>query len=199
MFRRSSNAINIERRNDNNKNNKVCCKCKQPGHFARNCKAPREVKSKPLAAGKSQNTRVSKRTRKEKNPKKVAWSEEDATHRQALVKCAKAYAEARQKLLSIPNTSVVGDIQYAVCLLNQQRRAEDQFELKYDLSHAESPLKEALVAGRIMMEFSDLTTKLHQELNYDFYWAVNETSKILSKVLGMPYDDDDLEDYDLGE
>ncbi|GBC14191.1 uncharacterized protein OCT59_027574 [Rhizophagus irregularis] len=196
MFRRSSNATNIERRNDNNKNNKVYCKCKQSGHFARNCKAPREVKSKPLAAGKSQNTRVSKRTLKEKNPKKVAWSEEDATHRQALVKCAKAYAEARQEVLSIPNTSVVGDIQYAVCLLNQQRRAEtwpDQFEPKYDLS------EEALVAGRIMMEFSDLTTKLHQELNYDFYWAVNETSKILSKVLGMPYDDDDLEDYDLGE
>ncbi|CAB4387414.1 unnamed protein product [Rhizophagus irregularis] len=157
------------------------------GHFARNCKAPREVKSKPLAAGKSQNTRVSKRTLKEKNPKKVAWNEEDATHRQALVKCAKAYAEARQEVLSIPNTSVVGDIQYAVCLLNQQRRAETW------------PDQEALVAGRIMMEFSDLTTKLHQELNYDFYWAVNETSKILSKVLGMPYDDDDLEDYDLGE
>ncbi|CAB5161282.1 unnamed protein product [Rhizophagus irregularis] len=177
MFRRSSNATNIERRNDNNKNNKVAVNAN---------------------TGKSQNTRVSKRTLKEKNPKKVAWNEEDATHRQALVKCAKAYAEARQEVLSIPNTSVVGDIQYAVCLLNQQRRAEtwpDQFELKYDLSHAE----EALVAGRIMMEFSDLTTKLHQELNYDFYWAVNETSKILSKVLGMPYDDDDLEDYDLGE
>src|SRR3954447_13008513 len=55
--------------------------------------------------------------------------------------------------------------------------------------------REALVAGRTMVEFSNLTTKFHQELNYDFYWTVNETSKIL----GVPYDGDDLEDYDLGE
>ncbi|RGB28748.1 hypothetical protein C1646_767429 [Rhizophagus diaphanus] len=123
----------------------------------------KEVKSKPLATRKSQNTRVSKRTRKEKNPKKVAWNTSPSTRQ-----VCQGIREARQEVLSIPNTSVVGDIQYAVCLLNQQRRAEtwpDQFEPKYDLSHAESPLKEALDAGRIMMEFSDLTTKLHQELN----------------------------------
>jgi len=59
--------------------------------------------------------------------------------------------------------------------------------------------REALVAGKILLEFSNLTTKLHQELNYDIYWAVNETSRILSKVKGVPYDDDDLEWYDLGE
>ena len=56
-----------------------------------------------------------------------------------------------------------------------------------------------MVAGRIMVEFSNLTAKLHQELNYDPYWAVNETSRILSKVMGVSYDDDDLEWYDLGE
>ena len=51
-----------------------------------------------------------------------------------------------------------------------------------------------------MMEFNKLVAKLHQELNYDFYWAVNETSKMFSKVLGdRYYDDEDLEDYDLGE
>ena len=59
--------------------------------------------------------------------------------------------------------------------------------------------REALVAGRLLIEFTDLTTKLHQELNYDFCWAVNETSRILCKVRGLSYDDDDLEWYDLGE
>ncbi|CAG8548088.1 205_t:CDS:2 [Funneliformis caledonium] len=160
---------------NDNKNNKICFNCKQPEHFARNCKAPREVKSRPLATRKSQNTRIFKRTRvfkcKEKKPEKVACSEEDETHRQTLIKCAKAYAKAKEKVLFISGTSVVGDIQYA----------------------------EALVVGRILIEFSNLTTKLHQELNYDFYWAVNETSKILSKVLEIPYDDDDLEDYNLRE
>jgi hypothetical protein len=59
--------------------------------------------------------------------------------------------------------------------------------------------REALVAGRILIEFTDLTAKLHQELNYDPYWAINETSRILSKVRGVAYDGDDLEWYDLGE
>jgi len=40
-----------------------------------------------------------------------------------------------------------------------------------------------------MEEFSNLTTVLHQELNYDFYWAVNETSRILSKAIGEEYGD----------
>lgn len=176
---------NIERRNDNNKNDKICFNCKRPGHFARDCGAPREVKSK-----------------ERKPKKKVAWSKEDETHRQALIKCAKAYANAEQEVLSIPGTSVIEDIQYAICLLNEQYRAETwpvQFKPKYDLSLAESPTKEALVAGRIMVEFSNLTAKLHQELNYDPCWALNETSRILSKVTGVSYQDDDLEWYDLGE
>ncbi|CAB4495855.1 unnamed protein product [Rhizophagus irregularis] len=59
--------------------------------------------------------------------------------------------------------------------------------------------REALVAARILGEFSDLTVKLIEELNYDFYWAVNETSKILSKVQEDSYDGDDLKDYDLRE
>ncbi|CAB4381336.1 unnamed protein product [Rhizophagus irregularis] len=59
--------------------------------------------------------------------------------------------------------------------------------------------EEALVAAKILGELSDLTAKLIEELNYDFYWAVNETSKILSKVQGDSYDGDDLKDYDLGE
>ena len=89
MSRRFSNAINIERRNDN-KNNKICFNCKRPGHFARDCRAPKEVKSKPLAIRKSQNT-VSERTRvfkhKEKKPKKkVAWSEEDEVSSSSVAK-----------------------------------------------------------------------------------------------------------------
>ncbi|POG74846.1 hypothetical protein GLOIN_2v1475879 [Rhizophagus irregularis DAOM 181602=DAOM 197198] len=59
--------------------------------------------------------------------------------------------------------------------------------------------REVLVAGRNLIEFSNLTAKLHQELNYDPYWAINETSRILSKIRGVAYDDDDLEWYDLGE
>ncbi|EXX50132.1 hypothetical protein RhiirA1_408924 [Rhizophagus irregularis] len=63
----------------------------------------------------------------------------------------------------------------------------DKFKQKYDLSLAESPIKEALVAARILEEYSDLTTVLHQDLNYDWYWAVNETGEILDKAIG--YDD----------
>ncbi|RIA81954.1 hypothetical protein C1645_789248 [Glomus cerebriforme] len=204
MFRRSSNTTNMEQRNDNNKNNKICFNCKRPGHFARDCRALREVKS---TIRNSQNTRVTKRTQvfkhKEKKPKKkVAWSEEDETYRQTIVKCAKAFANAEQEVLSIPGTSADEDITYAVSLLNEQNRAEtwpERFEPKYDLSLAESPVKEALVAGRILIEFSNLTAKLHQELNYDPYWAINETSRIFSKVRGVEYDGDNLEWYDLGE
>ncbi|CAG8759414.1 hypothetical protein GLOIN_2v1785336 [Rhizophagus irregularis DAOM 181602=DAOM 197198] len=58
---------------------------------------------------------------------------------------------------------------------------------------------EALVAAKILGELSDLIAKLIEELNYDFYWAVNETSKIFSKVQEDSYDGDDLKDYDLGE
>ena len=83
MSGRFSNATNIERRNDNNKNNKICFNCRRPGHFARDCRAPREVKSKPLAIRKSQNTRVLK----EKKPKKkVAWSEEDEVSSSSVAK-----------------------------------------------------------------------------------------------------------------
>jgi hypothetical protein len=88
MSGRFSNATNIERRNDN-KNNKICFNCRRPGHFARDCRAPREVKSNPLAIRKSQNTHVSKRTHvfKEKKPKKkVAWSEEDEVSSSSVAK-----------------------------------------------------------------------------------------------------------------
>ena len=56
-----------------------------------------------------------------------------------------------------------------------------------------------MVAARAMEGHSNLTAVLHQELNYDPYWAINETSRILSKVKGVAYDGDDLEWYDLGE
>ncbi|PKK64330.1 hypothetical protein RhiirC2_787667 [Rhizophagus irregularis] len=117
------------------------------------------------------------------NVQKVAWSEED------------------EEVLSIPGISAIRDIQYAVSLLNEQNKAEiwpDQFKPEYDLSLVESS-EALLVAAKILGELSDLTAKLIEELNYDFYWAVNETSKILSKVQGDSYDGDDLKDYDLGE
>ena len=41
--------------------------------------------------------------------------------------------------------------------------------------------------ARILEEYSDLTTVLHRDLNYDIYWAVNETGEILDKAIG--YDD----------
>ncbi|CAI2173796.1 2619_t:CDS:2 [Funneliformis geosporum] len=45
--------------------------------------------------------------------------EESSTHRQALITCAKAYANAEQEVLFIPDTSVVKDIQYAISLLKE--------------------------------------------------------------------------------
>ncbi|CAG8454073.1 9763_t:CDS:2 [Paraglomus brasilianum] len=116
-------------------------------------------------------------------------------HRQKLIKCAERYAEARQIVLSIPGTSVIEDIQYAMCLINEERKANtwpDKFKQKYDLSLAESPIKEALVAARILEEFSDLITVLHRDLNYDWCWAVNQTG-ILNKAIGY---DNNLEECD---
>ncbi|POG73132.1 hypothetical protein GLOIN_2v1589486 [Rhizophagus irregularis DAOM 181602=DAOM 197198] len=135
--------------------------------------------------------------------KKVAWSEEVEEHRKKLIECVERYAKAQQEVLSIPGTSVIEDIQYAMSLLYEEYRANtwpDRFEHKYDLSLAESPTKEALVAGRILEEYSDLTTVLHRDLNYDIYWAVNETGEILDKAIG--YDNhleesDSMEDFSL--
>ncbi|PKY54554.1 hypothetical protein RhiirA4_409884 [Rhizophagus irregularis] len=72
----------------------------------------------------------------------------------------------------------------------------DRFKHKYDLSLAESPLKEALVAARIMEEFSDLTTVLHRDLNYNWRWAVNEAGEILDKAIGY---NNHLEEHDSTE
>ncbi|RIA88055.1 hypothetical protein C1645_807004 [Glomus cerebriforme] len=142
---------------------------------------------------RKESRKEKKKSRKVKKPKKkVAWYEEDEVHRQALIDSAEKYAKARQDLLSIPGTSVLGDIQYAMSLLIDQHRAEawpDMFEAKYDLSLAESPVKEGLDAARAMEEHSNLTAVLHQQLNYDFDWALNESSRILSNAIGEPYDD----------
>ncbi|CAG8705187.1 11694_t:CDS:2 [Rhizophagus irregularis] len=134
-----------------------------------------------------------KQVKQENRPiKKVAWSEEDEEHRQNLIKCAERYAEARQKVLSIPGTSVIEDIQYAMALVYEEYKANtwpDRFKHKYDLSLAESPLK-------IMEEFSDLTTVLHRDLNYNWHWAVNEAGEILDKAIGY---NNHLEEYDSTE
>ncbi|PKC14569.1 hypothetical protein RhiirA5_350122 [Rhizophagus irregularis] len=89
-------------------------------------------------------------------------------------------------------------------LLYEEYRANtwpDRFEHKYDLSLAESPTKKALVAGRILEEYSDLTTVLHRDLNYDIYWAVNETGEILDKAIGydnhLEEESDSMEDFSL--
>ncbi|CAB4422709.1 unnamed protein product [Rhizophagus irregularis] len=115
-------------------------------------------------------------------------------HHQKLIKCVERYAEARQKVLSIPGISVLEDIQYAMALIHEEYKANtwpDKFKNKYNLSLAESPLKEALVAARILEEYSDLTTVLHRDLNYDWHWAVNETGEMLDKTIGYDssYDD----------
>ena len=54
--------------------------------------------------------------------------------------------------------------------------------------------REALVAARILEEFSDLAAVLHQDLNYDWYWAVNETGEILDKAIGY-YDHSEEDDF----
>ncbi|CAB5365344.1 unnamed protein product [Rhizophagus irregularis] len=62
------------------------------------------------------------------------------------------YAEARQKVLFIPGTSVIKNIQYAMALVYEEYKANtwpNKFNHKYDLSLAEFPLKEALVVVRI--------------------------------------------------
>jgi hypothetical protein len=40
-------------------------------------------------------------------------------------------------------------------------------------------------------EYSDLTTVLHRDFNYDWHWAVNETGEMLDKTIGYDssYDD----------
>ena len=60
------------------------------------------------------------------------------------LKCAERYAKVQQELLSIPGTSVIEDVQYAMALLYEEYKANtwpDRFEQKYDLSLAESPTK----------------------------------------------------------
>ncbi|RGB44072.1 hypothetical protein C1646_749054 [Rhizophagus diaphanus] len=69
----------------------------------------------------------------------------------------------------------------------------DRFKHKYDLLLAESSLKEAIVMARIIEEFSDLTTVLHQDLNYNWHWAVNEAGEILDKAIGY---NNHLKEYD---
>ncbi|CAG8660538.1 12864_t:CDS:2 [Rhizophagus irregularis] len=138
---------------------------------------------------------------KKRSKKVIRSSGVDWEHHQKLIKCVERYAEARQKVLSIPGISVLEDIQYAMALIHEEYKANtwpDKFKNKYNLSLAESPLKEALVAARILEEYSDLTTVLHRDLNYDWHWAVNETGEMLDKTIG--YDssyDDHLEESEV--
>ena len=37
--------------------------------------------------------------------------------------------------------------------------------------------------------WKNLTAVLHEKLNYDFYWAVNEATRILDEAAGEEYDD----------
>ncbi|PKY47867.1 hypothetical protein RhiirA4_445082 [Rhizophagus irregularis] len=132
-------------------------------------------------------------SKEKKQKRKVAWSEEDEVLRQALIDNAEAYAKAQEKVLSIPGTSVIEDIQYAMSLLYEQYKAEewpDMFKAKYDLSRAESPTKEALVAARFLEEHSNIAAVLYQQHNYDYDWILNESSRILSNAIGEEYDDD---------
>ena len=41
-----------------------------------------------------------------------------------LINYTEAYTKAEQKVLSIPGTSVIKDVQYAMCLLYEQYKAE---------------------------------------------------------------------------
>uniref|UniRef100_U9UIR3 Uncharacterized protein n=1 Tax=Rhizophagus irregularis (strain DAOM 181602 / DAOM 197198 / MUCL 43194) TaxID=747089 RepID=U9UIR3_RHIID len=119
--------------------------------------------------------------------------------RQALINNAEAYAKAQEEVLSIPGTSVIEDIQYAMSLLYEQYKAEewpDMFKAKYDLSCAESPTKEALVAARFLEEHSNIAAVLYQQHNYDYDWILNESSRILSNAIGEEYDDDFMKEND---
>ncbi|CAB4374034.1 unnamed protein product [Rhizophagus irregularis] len=138
-------------------------------------------------------------SKEKKQKRKVAWSEEDEVLRQALIDNAEAYAKAQEKVLSIPGTSVIEDIQYAMSLLYEQYKAEewpDMFKAKYDLSRAESPTKEALVAARFLEEHSNIAAVLYQQHNYDYDWILNESSRILSNAIGEEYDDDFMKEND---
>ncbi|PKC11706.1 hypothetical protein RhiirA5_373659 [Rhizophagus irregularis] len=86
-----------------------------------------------------------------------------------------------------------------ICFICKQYRHSTRKPKKVQKVAWSEEDEEALVAAKILGELSDLIAKLIEELNYDFYWAVNETSKIFSKVQEDSYDGDDLKDYDLGE
>ena len=45
--------------------------------------------------------------------------------------------------------------------------------------------------ARKIDELSDLTAVLHQERNYDYYWAFYESSRILANALGDKYQEYD--------
>ncbi|RGB38973.1 hypothetical protein C1646_755069 [Rhizophagus diaphanus] len=87
-----------------------------------------------LSGASAKSTQSLKLKYKENKP--IKWSEEDEEHRQKLIKRVERYSETRQKVLSIPGTSVLEDIQYAMTLIYEEYKANtwpDKFEHKYDL------------------------------------------------------------------